>query len=336
MITLKDIGREAGVSPVTVSNVINGNHSKASVETIRRVNQVIKKYNYVPNATARSLASKKSKIIGVIINNREAQSNCLDDPYNARMVGKIERIVSKRGYYLMIRCACDCDDILPMIRNWNVDGVIFFESNKQQLEFIRKNMKQPIMLLDTYIDELEFSNVGIDDYQGGYIATNYLLEKGHNEIIFAGSNIEKPGYMQERYRGYKDALKSQGIKTREKWQVITDLSYDAGIKIGIEIGKGPNRCSAVFAAADVLALGIIEGIQSTGLNVPEDLSVIGFDNLKESTYTTPKLTTVNQNIAKKAEIAANYLLDSIQKEEVGIINERIGVEIVERDSVRSI
>lgn len=333
MATLKDIAKEAGVSTVTVSNVINGNHNKVSAATIDKVNALIEKYNYIPNASARSLAKKSSKIIGVIIPNVGDQSNFLESPYNAEVLGIIERIIRKHDYYLMFRCVLDCDEVSNILQMWNVDGAIFFGMFDQDVRDIIEKNNVPTVFLDTYVPDLPITNIGSDDYKGGYIATRYLLNNNHRKIAFVSPNIKQPGVMQQRFNGYCKALQEKHIEVDDHLLFYSDVSYDYGVKVGKAISNHTDEITAIFATADIIALGIIEGLRINGLQVPDDISIIGFDNIPTCNYTYPKLTTINQNIAAKAEAAAELMLAKLRGESNRSLP-KIDVEIIERQSVR--
>lgn len=334
MITLKDIAKEAGVSTVTVSNVINGKNKKVSLATIEKVNKIVEKYNYSPNATARSLAMKKSKIIGVVIPNVDEMGNFLQNPYNAEILGVLERIIRKNGYYLMVRCFGKAIEIIPTLSNWNVDGAIFLGVFKDDVVEIRKKMKCHMIFLDTYFEGMKLANIGVDDYKGSYLATKYLLERGHSKIAFVGQDHNHPGVVQERYRGFSDAMSKRGLEVPVERIFTSDISYEHGIDVGKKIVLSKEHITAIVSISDILALGIMEGLRLSAITVPDDISIIGFDNLPECRYSTPQLSTVSQNITMKAELAAKYLFQMIDSNRHIMINEKIDVEIVERQSVR--
>lgn len=334
MVKLKDIAKEAGVSAVTVSNVINGKNKKVSVATIKKVNEIVKKYNYIPNATARSLVIKQSKIIGVVIPNIDKHENFLRDSYNAEILGVLEYIIRKNGYYLMVRCVGKATEIIPTLSNWNVDGVIFLGIFKEDVIEIRKKMRCHMIFLDTYFDGMKIANVGVDDYKGGYIATQHLIEKGHSKIAFVGQDNNNQGVIRERYRGFSDAMLEAGLDIPVERVFIADTTYKCGIDVGTKIALMKENITAVVSISDILALGIMEGLELSGTSIPEDVSIIGFDNSPECRYCRPQLTSVSQNIEMKAELAANYLFQMINKDRNIIIDEKIDVEIVERQSVR--
>ncbi|MBP1754040.1 MAG: LacI family transcriptional regulator [Firmicutes bacterium] len=334
--TLKDIAKEVGVSTVTVSNVINGNHKKVSADTIKRIEEVITKYNYKPNATARSLAMKKSNIIGFIIPNVDDDENFLMSPYNAEIFGVFESYVRSKGYYLMVRSVKSCIDVISLFATWNVDGLVFLGALQNEIYEIRKKMQLPLVFLDAYFDELEIANVGVDDYKGGYLSAKYLIARGHKNIAFIGPDYRQTGVISERFKGYKTAMQESDLEIVPERIYITNTSYDNGIEVGKKIAFSSESITAIVSMSDILALGCMEGLRLSGKIVPDDVSIIGFDNLPECRYSYPKLTTVSQNISLKAEKIAKYLFMMIENKEEIAINDKVDVEIIERQSVRSL
>ncbi|WP_342758114.1 LacI family DNA-binding transcriptional regulator [Kineothrix sedimenti] len=336
MITLKDIAKEAGVSSVTVSNVINGNYKKVSAEKIDEIQEIIKKHHYVPNAVARSLAVKESKLIGVVIPYVAENENFLQSPYNAEILGVLEKWIRKNGYYLMVRCVDSCKEIIPVINTWNVDGVVFLGAYSHEVRELNKQLRLPMVFIDTYADEKEIVNIGVDDFKGGYIATKYLISKGHRSICFVGPCYIEGNVVEKRYNGYLKAMGECGYGDSISSQHAIGTSYEDGVGIGKKIAFAEEEVTAVFATADILALGLIHGLRLNGKRVPQDISVIGFDNLQECRYSTPQLTTISQNISIKAERAADALFQMIREKKKMSMNEIIEVELVERQSVRPI
>jgi len=337
MITLKDIAAEAGVSIMTVSNVINGNHSKVSQKNIERIQKIIEKYNYVPNLTARSLTAKSSKIIGVILPIKGSFKNLFNDPYISELFGIIQNVVRENGYYLMIRSVKDVSDISTLIKNWNMDGAIFLMPDYDNLIYsILKENKLPMVFLDSYSEIDNIISVGINDFKGGYIATRYLINNGHKRILFAGpchKNNAPIHQILQRLEGYKKALSEFNIPFDENLVVDVEPNYEIGIDLGRSICNKEFDVTAVFTTADIMAIGIIEGAKLNGMIVPNDLSIIGFDNLLPSIYVTPKLTTISQDIESKATAAVNLLIEYIEKGSVANNRITLDVEIVERQSV---
>lgn len=333
---LKAIAKKAGVSTATVSNVINGNHHKVSKETLAKVQRIIEENGYQPNATARSLASKESKIIGVVVPNIDIEENFFSNSHDAHILSLLENYIRKQGYYLMVRCVSKCEEIIPLFSSWNVDGMIFFGTFKSEIEAIQNRLTVPTVFLDTYAEELKIANVGIDDYKGGYLAARYLLGKGHREIAFVGPNVNSPGVIQQRYQGFCDACAEKGIEITPDYVFEANTAYRNGIIVGQKIAISDIRFTAVAVMSDTVAFGIMEGLKVCGMSVPNDISVIGFDNLPECSYSNPKLTSISQKVAQKAFLAGEYLFKMIHEKKNIVVNEKIDVEIIERQSVKDI
>lgn len=331
---LKTIAQKAGVSTATVSNVINGNHHKVSLETLQKVQKIIEENDYKPNATARSLASKKSKIIGVVIPHISADENFFVNPYNAHMLAVLEEYVRNQGYYLMVRCVGRCTDIIPLFASWNVDGVILFGAFREDIGELRSRLDVPTVYIDTYAEDMGIVNVGIDDYKGGYLAAGYLLGRGHREIAFVGPRTDFHGVIQQRYFGFRDACREHGVEVTEENHFSANTLYRSGIYAGQQIAMSHRRFTAVIAMSDIVAFGVMEGLRMCGRNIPDDVSVVGFDNLPESQYSNPKLTTVSQNVAKKARTVGQTLFGLIRGEEPEKQWQTLDVELIERQSVR--
>ena len=185
MSTLKKIAEEAGVSIMTVSNVINGNHSKVSAKTIQKVNEIIRKYNYSPNLNARSLLKKSSRLIAVFFNTYSDSQNYFEDPYLSRLFGELESSLRMAGYFTIIRSIKKNENPAFILQSWNVDGAIFLnQQTKEMVSEIKSSSKCPLVFIDTYPSKgTDSLSVCTNDFKGGYIATKYLIEEGHKNRI---------------------------------------------------------------------------------------------------------------------------------------------------------
>lgn len=338
MITLKDIAREAGVSAVTVSNVINGKHAKVSEATIARINALIEKYHYIPNASARSLAKQSSRIIGVIIPHINDSSNILTSPYDAELIGVLERVIREKGYYLMFRCTSTDEETARILQMWQVDGAIILAGmSNDKIENLKESLTMPVVFLDCFSERKDIMKVRTDDFKGGYIASRYLLNNGHTQIAYAGSHIDNECLVVNmRFSGFLKALKERGITFNENFLFEGTTNYESGIEIGKQISQIASEITAVCCSADIIALGIIEGLRINGLRVPEDLSIIGFDNLPLCVYASPKLTTIAQDISAKARETAHMLIEAIENGASSENTLLMDVHIVERQTVKKI
>lgn len=189
------------------------------------------------------------------------------------------------------------------------------------------------MYIDTYGKELEIANVGSDDYEAEYMATRYMLDKGHRKMLFVSPGIEFPGVIQQRYYGFCDALKKAGINITEENRVETSTSYEDGVKVGRFIASLEQNFTGIICKADILAIGIIQGMRLCNKNCPEDYSIIGFDNLDICKYCYPQLTSVSQSIEEKALFAAKSIVEMTLKKEQMVLDKKVDINIVERESV---
>lgn len=336
MSVIKDIAAEAGVSVMTVYNVINGNHAKVSAKNIELINELIKKKNYVPNLSAKSLTVKSTKIIGVIIPLGDGDYNFFKDPYLSELIGVVEHSVRKKGYYAMIRSVSHASDISNLLKTWNMDGAIFLLPYYDKiLGKILTSNDLPMVFLDSCSDREDILSVGINDYKGGYIATKYLINMGHKKIAFSGpvEADDVDSVVNRRFQGYKAALSDSHLEYYEDFVFQTTPVYDMGVAVGRDISERMREITAVFATADIMAIGIMEGARRNGYVIPNDLSIIGFDNIEASIFSSPKLTTISQNISKKAEYAIDLLMTQIDHGTVPQNRTVLDVEIIERQSV---
>ncbi|HEX3078708.1 MAG TPA: LacI family DNA-binding transcriptional regulator [Lachnospiraceae bacterium] len=335
MATLKDIASEAGVSIMTVSNVINGNYGKVSEKKIAVIKELIDKYHYVPNLSARSLTSKSSKIISIFLSSMDPLSNYFTNPYLSELFGEIEALIRKNGYFVIIRSIQEVDNVSTILQNWNADGAIFLTHQEESnMNRILDKANCPIVFVDSYNpSNPEALVVGINDYKGGYIATKHLIQNGHTRIAFAGPYDETNAIISHRFQGYKAAIEEAGIPFTEDLIIQTNTDYEDGIILGRKIANKEYNITAAFATADILAIGIIEGARRNGCIVPSDLSIVGFDDLQLCSFITPKLTTISQNVKQKAECIVSMLLASINKEPITKQTVTLDVELEIRQSV---
>lgn len=335
MSTMKDIAKQAQVSIATVSNVINGNYSHVSPENVSKIQQIIQELNYVPNMSARSLVKNSSRIIGVINYLASRRGKFLQDPFHAVLVDSIEKNLSQKGYYMMVKSVDSEEELLTLLRCWGMDGFIITGSvDNENFEGLLAANK-PFVLVDTYVKTENVMSVGLEDYQGGYLATKYLIDRGHRNIVFASPKPIPGGVINERYRGYKNALESEKIKLNPKNIYYQDPTVTEGIKLGHKLSKRRD-ITAVVTTADMLAAGVISGLRDRNIKVPDDISVIGFDDLEICILTAPRLTTVHQDPQIKGQLVAEMIVRSLTGKQLINPNIVLPVNLVERESVRTL
>lgn len=339
MTTIKDIAEAVGVSNTTVSNVIHGRSGRVSAETISRINEAIETLGYVPNMSARSLVSSSSRVIGIISHlTPHNNESIVEDPFHSAFIGSIERTLSANGYYLMLRTVETTSDLISFLRNWNVDGLFFTGVFQDEFYQALAEINIPIVLIDSYITNTihkNICNVGLEDYKGGYTATKYLIEHKHKNIAFASPPMKEHGVVYERFQGYKDALSEASIPFRQELVFERELDINTTLELGSTIAK-QDDITAVFSTADIMAAGIMAGIHQSGKKVPDDISVVGFDDINLSRLTTPQLTTIHQDASLKGTLAVNFLMDLLEKNPIENQEVILPIRLVERDSVKTL
>jgi LacI family transcriptional regulator len=336
MVTLKEIAKEAGVSVMTVSNVVNGNLSKVSKENAKRIQKIIDERNYVPNLSARSLAKNNSNIIAIILRG-DQNENLLQSPHNAALVGVVIQKVQQHDYYTMVNIVHTQDDILHSLRTWNVGGAIFLGMFDNEIDKICQSKKIPMVFIDSYSNNHCFSNVGIDDYKGGVIAAQHLLSRGHRKIAFVGPPPIHNGVIHHRFAGFCDELSKNGIPFNPHLQFVleSDILPNDIIETGRKLADF-DGVTAAFVTSDQIASYVIQGLRLRDKHVPEDFSIVGFDNSNISTHTTPQLTTIGQDVIQKGNKAVEILFKQLKSPDSPVESIVLDVKLVERESVGTI
>jgi DNA-binding LacI/PurR family transcriptional regulator len=331
--TIKDIALAAKVSPMTVSNVINGRAAKASAETVERINSVIRELGYTPNLSARALVSNASRMVGVLIPFTETQNALLlDNPFYAEIVSGIEMALRAEGFYMMLSGVGERGTKLDALSSWNMDALIVLGVYREALFEQLKSRDLPTLLIDSYIDDDHFYHLSIDDEQAAFDATSHLIAQGHRDIAVVTGVIRTDGVVERRVAGYRRALAAAKIDFDPALVFSGSVTFDWGSDAAAGIAANP-KITAAFCTADLIAAGLLAGLHKIGTRIPDDVSVMGFDNLSISTMVYPALTTVDQSIAEKGRLAGN-LIASILNKRATERNTIVPTTIVERDSVR--
>lgn len=330
MVTLKDIAKEAGVSVMTVSRVINKRFSEVSEENIAKIQEISARLGYVPNSSARSLSSKSSKIISIIIQGSE---NPLDSPYNATMLGHIIQRIQERGYNSMVHFVVDdYSEVTQHLKSWKAEGAIFLGTFDKDIQQIQADNQIPLVFTDSYSSIRQITNIGIDDYKGGVLAAQHFIENGHRNFAFVAPHLNTSQLIQQRLKGYADAIKEAGLTL-----LPSHIMDSYGIENNTDVlFSSPQPVTAVFAASDLCAITLLNATRQKNYQVPEDYSIIGFDNLPVCQYTTPRLTTIAQDIPQKARYATDILFQHLQNGVMPTQNVIMDVKLISRESVKKL
>ena len=308
-LTIHDIAHAAGVSTATVSRVINGSAGVKS-DKAERVQSVIERLGYKPNPFARSLLGQGSKAIGVLVPQ-------LEDEFYGKIVTGLERRLRTEGLHVMVSLGHndpnDERDALETFRARQVDGLILLANRLPDAALLELNETHvPVVLVNRFLPELAPHCVRLDNVRGGYKATEHLISLGHTRIAHITGSLERPG-SRERLEGYRAALRDAGLERDDALVVEGDFSEDGGLVATERVLKRTNF-SAIFAASDRLALGALVALREAGLEVPREVSLIGYDDRSVARFTSPPLSTMHYPMLEMGAQAADHLIALLRGE----------------------
>ena len=330
-VTIYDVAREANVSMATVSRVVNGNPN-VKPTTRKKVLEAIDRLGYRPNAVARGLASKKTTTVGVIIPD-------ISSIFFSELARGIEDIATMYKYNIILSNSDQNTDkelhLFNTMLGKQVDGIVFMGGNiKEELVQEFEKSPVPLVLAASFDKEDKIPAVTIDYEQAAYDAVKTLLETGHNHIGYVSGPFEEPVNGEKKLDGYKRALAEAGMPFEEELVVEGDYTYDSGIEAVEKLLTLSNRPTAIFVGTDEMALGVIHGAQDKGLQIPEDIEVVGFDNTRLATMVRPQLTTVVQPMYDIGAVAMRLLTKLMNKEIVEETNVVLPHRIEKRRSTK--
>ena len=328
--SIKDVAKEAGVSIATVSRVLN-EVDVVNEDTKDKVNKAIVKLDYRPNIVARSLKTQKTSTIGIIIPDISSQF------YSEIVRGSED--VSNIYDYNIILCNTDLDqskeiEYIKVLKEKMVDGVIYM-SNSLEPEIISllQSLQIPTVLVETRDKDHTFPSVTIDNEKAAFDAVNYLINKGDKKIVFLGSDPEYKNASAYRYLGYKKALEANNIPYDEGVVRFGGLKAKDGYETMKELSKEA-KFDGVFCSSDEIAMGVINALRENNIKVPEEVDVIGFDNIYMSTIFYPKLSSVAQPMYDMGSVGMRMLIKIINKKKLDLEHIVLDHMIVERDSCK--
>ncbi len=332
--TMKDVADLAGVSKTTVSHVINETRF-VEVSTRNKVLQAMKDLGYHPNTVARSLRSGETKTIGMIV----PDSTNL---FFADIARRIENYGYENGYSVIL---CNSDNNIDKQQNYidtliskQVDGVIFISSGESKADLQRLSESGiPIVVADRVVPLSLADVVLINNEEAGYIATKYLIDLGHRRIAcITGSSELNPS--MRRVEGYRRALSESEISVPEEYIVQGDFQFQSGELMMTKLMKLPQRPTAVFVLNDMMAIGAVSAARRLGVDVPDDVSIMGFDDIALSSLLHPSLSTMAQPTEEMARLAVELLIQKIAHQDVDHENKKhvLNAVLIVRDSTKAL
>ncbi len=330
--TIYDVAEKAGVSISTVSRVIN-NTGRISAKTKKRVLEVIEQLGYQPSVVASALTGKRTRTIGLIIPD-------VANPFFAAVARRVEDRGRELGFNLLM---CNTDNnpetedmYLSLLKQKSVDGIIIGTTTRNHRvlkELLQENL--PVALIAQDIPELTIDVVSVDDYLGGYQAASHLVSLGHKRIAILLGNMNRTS---DKYRlqAFRQVLEDNGLELEEDLVIRTDYSLEDGKRAARGLLTSPKRPTAIFACFDFLAIGVYQAAKELGLHIPDDVSVVGFDNTILASIVDPPLTTIAQPIDEMGRQVMDLLVREIEGEKKTKQRVILPPELIIRQSTKAI
>lgn len=330
MATIYEVSELAGVSLATVSRVMNDS-GRVSDKTRDKVLAAMRELDYRPNTVAQSLASNRSNCVGVLVSE-------ISGPIFGSMLSGIEAELSQAGKFTIFATGhSDAEKEREAIRfliSRNCDALILHvEALSDEYLLEQKYGALPFLIVNRVVPGLEENCIALNNEQGGYAATNMLLEMGHRDIAYISGPLDW-GDASARLAGHKRALEEHGQCFDERLLVEGDYHEATGSNAMTQLLQQGIPFSAVVCANDDMAAGAIEMIRGRGLSIPDDLSVVGFDNAPISRYLYPKLSTINYPISDMGRMAAHWVLQNVYDDNGMAIQHVFEPRLIERASTR--
>ena len=330
---IKDIAKMAQVGVSTVSRVLN-NHADVKESTREKVLEIIKESNYIPNNSARILKQHNTNNIGILVKG-------VFNPFFFQMINIIGKTINESGYTMIMRqndynIYQDIDTLIAFIKEKKLQGAICLGGNFTEItDESFKEINIPIVLTSVNAVSKQgktyYSSIGIDNIKGAYDATRYLLNKGHRKIALILGDVNDIGISLCRLEGYKRALNEEGIDKENDLILIGQYSSKGAYEATLKLLEKRKDITAVFALSDIMAIGAAKAILNSGLRIPEDVSIVGFDGMDESKFYNPSITTVKQPKNLMAKMSIDLLMSLINGE---LENKHIllDTKLIERNS----
>ncbi|MGG7620353.1 LacI family DNA-binding transcriptional regulator [Bacillus coreaensis] len=329
MITIKDIARLANVSHTTVSRALN-NSPLIKEPTKRKILEIASQLNYSPNVNAKSLVMQKSHTIGLFLT---SISNGTSSSFLADTIKGVNSMITNE-YNLFIRGIDDYADYTS-INSQRFDGIILMSQSVSDNSFIYHVLQKeiPLVVLNREVEETSIPNVLSNDTEGARMAVEYLITNGHHDIaIIEGTPSFKSSHM--RKEGYLQALMEAGIPIKKQYSIQGNYDMESGSQAMEQLLSLTSPPTAVFCSNDDTAIGAMNTVFARGLSVPNDISIVGFDDSGFSQYTTPRLTTVKRPVEEISRVGVERLLSLIGRKEEEVERTFMKTELIVRDSVR--
>jgi len=323
--SIRDVAKLANVSPATVSRVINGT-ANVDDEKKARVLKAIEETGFVPNEVARSLFRKSAKILGLVIPS-------IENPFFTQMASAIEKEADAHGYRVIIYNTANNfekeKNALQMLSSMNADGIILTRIDKKLLPYVEAT-QIPVVITDSiFLEGKDITYIYSDHYQGGRLAMNHLIECGCKKVVCI-KGVQKIASARARYQGYRDVCREKGI---EEHTIDCTYDYHMGLRAAEELLEQYPDVDGIIASNDMVAISVYKILQKNNIKVPDEVQLIGYDDIELSSLMSPELTTIHQSVKAIGKKAAEILIFDNNKEVVEN-NYIFPVKLMERETTR--
>ena len=331
-VTIKDVAKAAGVSYSTVSRALSDS-PEISEETRGRILEICKEMHYTPNPVARSMVMKSTKLLGLILTG-------INNPFMSELSYHIDRQARARGYNIIL-CNSSRDieqerELFELMIGRQVDGVILLPAGPESYESLQPFFSRlPTVFVGENLRDAQESYVSVDNFRGTYMGVEYLYKLGHRDILYFGKRQGSTTH-QLRSDGYAAACQDLGLTPQYCNNTFSNTSIKYGYQLAKQLLVQERKFTAIFASTDTNALGIMQAAEEMGLRIPQDFSLLGFDNIRDSGLPRIELTTIEQPMKMLASVAVHTLLEKVQNELAGYTHRILTPTLIERSSCRQI
>ncbi len=329
-VTLRDIAKITGFSINTVSRALNGK-DEVHAETRIKILAAAEKLGYRPNRLAKGLRSNKTGTIGVVVTD-------VANPFFSALVKGIARAARDLDYSIILQDSDEDyageEEAIKVLLAEQVDGILItpVQSQRRTIERLAE-VRFPFVLVGRFFRDLDTNYVVPDDYQGGFMATEHLLNQGHRDLAMINGPLHISS-ARERFEGFSDALRNHGVPVNSSQVVTGALTVEDGLTLSLSMLRGDSRPSAIVCYSDFVAFGVMQGIREAGLSVPEDIAVVGFDDVRMSSCLHVSLTTIKSPKEELGRRAVQSLISRLEdnRDKSGTERIRLDVQLIARES----
>lgn len=328
-VTIKDVAAKAGVSPATVSRVV-GNYGYVSEKTRRKVLSAIEELGYRPDSIARSLVTRATHTIGLVVTD-------ITNPFFAHLVRGVEEVTWQHGYTLILANTDEDvqreEAIIQTLQEKRVDAFIVVPASSQAAPHLQEVVSEgiPLVLADRSVQDLAVDTVMVDNEDGAHRAVSHLIRLGHRRIGIVLDNL-KITTNEERLAGYRQALLENGLPLEESLIQSCRYTQHSAYELVSTMLAGAERSTALFTANNFMTIGAIQAIREAGLRIPQDIALVGFDDLEWNQVYAPYLTAVAQPVFEIGNIAAQRIIAQLKGEENSVMEIRLKTKFIVRQS----